>query len=247
MSKKRVTIVGFTPHRNETAWDDEGMDIWGLNGLYEYKDCKRFTAWFDLHPVEVINPKRLQAYSEMVIPVYLIEPHPGIATSVAFPREDVIKALPQVPEKGSYWTNSVSWMVALAICLGYEEIHINGVDMSEDSEYRHQRANLEMVCGIAMGMGREIHVPKISDLFSATHEYGFQHDAGMRGAVKARQKKDSERITHLDRVITAAVEEQNVLKGRLSVYHWFMQRGVADWMSMTPDHPDKEAEVSRPT
>ena len=219
------------------------MDIWGLNGLYEYKDCKRFTAWFDLHPVEVIKSKRLEAYAQMKCPVYLIEPHPGIPTSVRFPREDVKKALPKVPGKGAYWTNSISWLVGLAICLGYEEIHVNGVDMSEDSEYRHQRANLEMVCGIAMGMGREIHVPKDSDLFSATHEYGFEHDGGRRGTVRKRMDKEMERFAQLEKVTAAARDESNVLKGRMSVYNWIMQGGVADHNSMVPDHPDKDEAV----
>lgn len=175
--KKKVAIVGFTPSRMQTPYDDDDFEVWGLNGLYKFPDIERATRWFDLHEFGKGGfDKRIEEhYAECGIPVYLQDVHPKVPTSVKFPKREIEKAL------GSrYFTNSISWMIALAIHEGFDVIHVYGVDMSTPDEFQHQRNNLEYWLGRATERCSEVYVPESSDLLMATHQYGYGSDNGVR-------------------------------------------------------------------
>jgi hypothetical protein len=91
-----------------------------------------------------------------------------VPTSVEYPVQKMID------EFGSYFTNTISWEIALAISEGFEEIHIYGVDMAVDTEYHHQRPSCEYFLGIAAGRGIKIHIPDQADLLKTRFLYGFQ-------------------------------------------------------------------------
>ena len=63
-----------------------------------------------------------------------------IPESVPFPKEEMMKKYAiHMPngETRQYFTNSISWMTALAIEEGYTEIHYYGVHMCSVSEYAY--------------------------------------------------------------------------------------------------------------
>ena len=236
--RSKVAIVGFTPSRKAAPWKDDAFEIWGLNALYKYPDCPRFTRWFDLHDFRRIPDERLTVYKTMPIPVFLQDEHPAVPNSVKFPR-------PRLKELfGDYWTNSISWMVGLAIAENFKEIHVYGVDMAQDSEYRFQRNNLEYFLGMARGMGRTVFVPKTSDLLSATHEYGFGDDGGLRAKLKERLVDLQGRMQGLDQQIANMQRERHVLEGAKQAHTWHLQSlTVPDSDSMDPFHPDEPGDT----
>ena len=237
--RDKVAIVGFTPSRKYAPWDDESWEIWGLNALFKYPDCKRFTRWFDLHNFDRIPDERFDAYAKMPIPVYLQRQHPKIPNSVEFPRERLKEVL-----GSDYWTNSISWMVGLAIAENFRAIHVYGVDMAQDTEYRFQRPNLEYWLGVARGMGRETFVPKTSDLLAATHEYGFGDDHGLRAKLKERLSDLQQRIQGIDHQVAQMQQQRHVLEGARQAHTWHLQSlTVPDSDSMDPFHPDEPEEA----
>lgn len=86
---------------------------------------------------------------------------------------------PRVISKG-YLTNSISYMLALAIVEGYEEIGVWGVDMAVSSElrgkneYSWQRPSCEFFLGWAAGMGVKVYIPPTADLLKCRNLYGFE-------------------------------------------------------------------------
>ena len=75
-----------------------------------------------------------------------------VPTSMVYPLDAMLKKF------GDYFTNSISWMLALAIHEGFEEIHVYGVDMAVDTEYHHQRPSCEYFLGLAKRDGhQDIH------------------------------------------------------------------------------------------
>ena len=181
--KKKVAIVGFATHKTEAPYKDETFEIWGLNDLYEH--IPRWTRWFEMHDwnhiCNVYAPRKaqmqqgskpyLQGLSELTCPVYMQEVHPEIPTSVRYPVETIIE------EFGAYFTNSISYMLALAIHEKFEVIHVYGVDMATDTEYGHQRPSCEYFMGVARGRGIETYLPKTSDLLKAHFQYGYEFKA----------------------------------------------------------------------
>lgn len=188
-----VAILGFTDHRTLAPFDDPRFEVWGLNELYRYMDPAKFTRWFEIHPrswFEKDDPAHIEGLAKLTIPVYMQDHYDDIPPSVRFPKEAVEAAA------GTYMTSSIAWMIGLALAEGFEEIHVYGVDMAQDTEYAEQRPCCEFLLGLAQGRGIKTYLPPTSDLLSAVGQYAF-----MESGDKFSQKLD-ERMTWLQRELT---------------------------------------------
>lgn len=190
---KRVAIVGTAPSWKQTPFDDPGLFIMSLNDAYTL-GLPRVDAWWELHPLDhlylrpvqqrVINAEdvpyghyvrpdgHLQQLKQMAktIPVFLQqEPPEGWPVNAQrFPLE-------QYQEKyGAYWASGPTFMVAWAIEQGAEEIHIYGIHLSTEQEYRDQRANFEYVLGIARGKGIRIVMADASPVLKHPWTYAYE-------------------------------------------------------------------------
>lgn len=184
--KKKVAILGFTPHRDMAPFDNPEFEIWTVNNLYKF--VPRTDRIFQIHhPRHLVAPHHGQDGQEQVeflrtteIPVYMQEHYEDIPASVRFPIEELSLAFgvnrPDGSVEPGYWTNSISFMIALAIHEGFEEIHVYGVDMAVGTEYEHQRPSCEYFIGIARGRGIKVVLPAESDLLKARFIYGYQEE-----------------------------------------------------------------------
>lgn len=182
--KPAVAIVGFTDHREQALQlPADRFELWGLNELYRYLPIARFTRWFELHNREVLelDPEHIKSLQSFPIPVYMQRPFADFPTCKPLPKQEIEELVSR------YMTSSPAWMLGLAIAEGFEEIHIYGVDMAQDTEYFQQRACVEHLIGIAVGRGIKIHVPKTSDLMKSMGQYGFEGD-GPIFALKVKER-----------------------------------------------------------
>lgn len=175
-----VYIVGFAPSWPLTPWETPGAHFWGMNALHKVAPDKPWTAWFQLHDVERHHPNDLQEHlswmAQSNIPVFMWEEHVakyGLPNAVPYPREAIVSFF------GEYFTNTVSWMVALAIYQKYQRIGVYGVDMAQDEEYMHQRPSVEYFLGWAKGAGIDLDIPITSDLLKSPYLYGYNDDGGI--------------------------------------------------------------------
>ena len=112
----------------------------------------------------------LERLNKLNVDVYMQEKCDEVKRSVKYPLKKVKS------EFGDYLTNSISYMLALAILENFEEIHLYGVNMSVNTEYSHQRPSCEYFLGIARGRGIKIHIPKESDLLKSNFLYGYEQE-----------------------------------------------------------------------
>jgi hypothetical protein len=103
---------------------------------------------------------------------------------------------------GTYFTNSISWMLAYAIAQvewavgDGAEIGIYGVDMavggSVGGEYAFQRPSCEYFIGVARGMGIDVTIAPASDLLKAADVYG-EPENPLRVKLEDRKTEMAER------------------------------------------------------
>lgn len=199
--KKKVCIMGFAPSWKETPFENQDYEIWTLNEAYKLAEQQpkfRADRWFEIHdrnsPSK--NTEEHMAFlRQCPCPVYMWQHYDDIPNSVKFPKDDVVEFFSKRGCSGSeYFTNSISWFVALAIYEGYEEILITGVDMAQDSEYQAQRPSVEFWIGYAEGMGIKVTIPPTSDILKATQMYGFESNNRNRAWIKAQTKELGKRM-----------------------------------------------------
>ena len=183
--KKKLAIVGFALSRDQAPFADPEFEIWTVNNLYRF--VPRQDAIFEIHTREQIDAEMvhgvdsktyIEELREMKIPVYMQEAYPDVPPAVKYPLDEMIKEF-GVPRKkdgeapDAYFTNTISFMLALGIYQGFEEIHVYGVDMAVGTEYDSQRPSCEYYLGIAKGRGIKIYLPLESDLLKTRYTYGF--------------------------------------------------------------------------
>jgi hypothetical protein len=193
---KRIAVVGCSDTKILAPYDDTSWDIWAMNNAFVH--TKRHTKWFEIHPIkydkgkfyrrELIKPgvfkwadnfrgqpmgDYMQSLANLNVPVFMQKHWDVVPMSVEYPLQEIVAKF------GNYFTNSVSYMIAMAIkeiieSGGKGEIGCWGVDMATQSEYGPQRPSCEFFLGIAAGMGIPITIPAEADLLKTRFLYGFQ-------------------------------------------------------------------------
>lgn len=176
---KKVAIVGTAMTYKDAPYSDPSWELWGLND--HWNNMPRATRWFEANyeaakktPVShQPNITRLDWLKKCPIPVYMEEHYEDVPMSVRYPFEEINDWISEIDPCGrDYFTNSVSFMIALAIYEGFDVIHLYGVDMAVGSEYQNQRPSCEFWVGIAKGRGIKFYIPDQSDLLKTMAVYG---------------------------------------------------------------------------
>ena len=191
---RRLALVGFSnTNRDLAPFDNPDYEIWSLNHSWGMEFLKRCDVYFDLHPhswiVQAVGksePERQHLewlQQPHNFPIYMQEKFPEFPASVRYPIERIRK------KYADFHTSSLSYMLALAIDMGYTWIEVYGFDMAADSEYNYQRDSAEYFLGLAMGMGIHIYVPDNCPLLKG-RIYAFNDSSiGMRQKVEFRKRK----------------------------------------------------------
>jgi hypothetical protein len=186
LTKKKVAIVGFAAgHAHKAPFGDNQVETWGINQLWKVLPDRRWDRWFELHSLYEFyhaNPGHKEFLANFTHgPVYVREQDYalalewGIETAQPFPHRVLLEQF------RPYFTNTISWLIALAIMMRPEWMGLYGVDMAQDhllaAEYSEQRPSCEYFIGLAEGVGVETFIPGGSDLVAGTHLYGYE-DSG---------------------------------------------------------------------
>lgn len=172
--KSKVAIVGFADSKVQAPFDDKDFEIWSINECWSDKAIKRVDVIFELHDLAWIKEgKRIKEHytwlkNNKEIAIIMQKHFLEIPMSVPYPLDDIVK------KYGNYFTNTISEMIALAMEIGFKEIHLYGVNMATDTEYGAQRPSVEYFVGLARGKGITVYIPSESDLLKNFYIYGFE-------------------------------------------------------------------------
>ena len=213
-----VALYGFSAANRDEIWKSEADEIWTVNWAWRY-DIPRIDRLFDMHPRWHLEAPgdQMEDHWEWLqephdFPIYMMEHFDEVPSCKIYPIEDVIENIGR-----PYFTSSISYLLALAICEGFATIELYGVDMANSTEYAYQKAGCEYLLGVAEGRGIEIVLPDNSKLLRSGL-YGYDGDFQMIARqtlekIKLEyQKQFEERMTEV-RHIEGRWRELNDLAG----------------------------------
>lgn len=225
---RKIAIIGKAPSSRLLApYDDVSWDIWSLSDNFTI--LPRWTAWFELHDLDRYRGLYPDYYDWMCAlpanperPLYVKELRPEMPGAVLFPKDEIVKRF------GAYFTNSISWMICLAIeqliptrdnqtlIVEPGAIGLWGVDMAQNTEYAHQRPSCEYYMGWAKGLGIDLVVPDECDLCKTARLYGFEGQTGpLDIKIRARQRELTDRKTKCEHDLSQADKAVFSLAGAL--------------------------------
>lgn len=223
MKPLKAAIVGTAPSSRDLApFNDAAWEIWGVSNVYS--TIPKWDRWFELHDLETRKnekeyPGHYDWLKKQTNPVYMQQRHEEIPGSIEYPKQAILN------EFGTYFTNSVSYMLALAIHEGAEEIGIYGVDMavqeiSGHSEYAHQRPSCEYFVGLARGKGIKVEIPKESDLLKTEKLYAYETAGPLALKARIRLKELQGRIAAANKQEQEARDRSVFLQGAADNLEW---------------------------
>ena len=224
-----VYIVGFAPSWTDTPWEQPNGIYWGMNSLHRVAGDRKWDAWFQLHDIEKAHPhdaaEHIAWLAAQPFPVFMweefIPKYPMITNAVPYPRQVIMDTF------GDYFTNTVSWMVALAILQQFPRIAIYGIDMAQSvgdqPEYQWQRPSVEFFLGWARGAGIELEIPRTSDLLKTPFLYGLEDGSVMTAKYRARIRELTERRAEFERQRNQAHEAYLQISGALEDTNYWLK------------------------
>lgn len=217
---RKIAILGTAePHWREAPFADPTWEIWTCGGVFA--TAPRVDRHIEIHTrSETCKGWGVPEEEEAARNVYwnwLASQGPKAmlqARSDDTPEASVYpiaSILERFPDR--YFTNTISYMLALAIAEGCDELGLWGVDMAltgdplvpASNEYSVQRPSVEFYLGIATGCGIGLHVSASSTLLTARQLYGYEGgDTGWLVAARAKctelaQKKEEARRMKLQK------------------------------------------------
>jgi hypothetical protein len=238
-AKPKICIVGFAPGRENAPYDDDSYEFWGVNEMYMAKEVKRIDVLFELHDYDWIKEGKrhrdhLKWLQEAKIPILMQRHYPDIPNSLPFPRQ-------VLEEKyGAYFTNTISWEIALAMHIGVKEIAIYGVNMATDIEYQSQRPSCEYYIGWARGLGIKVYLPPESDLLKCFYSYGFEDGelSMMSQRLKRMEDEQGSKFSFHAQQVEANLIERSRAEGAKGAFAQVLKAFVyphASWESLKKD------------
>lgn len=234
-SGRRVAILGTAePHWRHAPFQDEGWEIWTCGGIYGV--APRIDRHFEIHDkMETCKgwgdateeAAQREVYWKWIADqggkCVLKEVLPETPNATRFPIEALCEMF-----QDKYFTNTISYMIALAIAEGATEIGLWGIDMAlssseeESDEYGRQRPSVEFYLGVATGMGIPVHLPPETTLLKSRKLYGFDgpvlDDFNM--AAQAKIHELSERKRQIEAFIHTKQREIEQAEKDLSGASW---------------------------
>lgn len=176
-SRKKVSLVGFEQAYTPTApMDDPSYEIWGLNHAnrigFMVDSQGRFRAdrWFDLHQQHAQSQADLDWIHTCPLPIYLTEKFTANPHALLYPLDRVLSFV-----NHDYFCSSFAYMLVLAALEGFQEIRLDGINLSYGRERLVERGNLEFWIGLLTGSGYTIVLPESSELLTHPYRYGFDY------------------------------------------------------------------------
>lgn len=213
LTKEKVAIVGCATSKNLAPYKDETWEKWGVNNLFLSMPDVKWDKWFEIHPLSVdkngnwqrrwgdqFRGQKINDYiiklAQLPCPVLMQKEWAEIPNSIKYPLAEILS------KYGKYFTNSISYQIALAIHLGAKEIGLWGVDMAVNTEYHHQRPSCEYFIGIARGQGIKVTIPAEADLCKTLFLYGYEEKEKNEWKKKLKAISDN-----LDKQINNAAQQ----------------------------------------
>jgi hypothetical protein len=251
--KNKVAIVGFAPSSMTDVrpyFSDPSFEIWGINQLYIAFPAivQAATRWFQIHTRrEYDTALRDHNHHDWLagggkvphknnFPIYMQDPVPkDIPLAIPFPAKEITDYF------GRYFTNSISWEIALAIyetvkareigLTGFTDIFIFGVDMATGEEYMEQRPSCELFIGWAKGLGINVYIPAKSDLCKTMWLYPFEDESPFKQKIEGRRVELRQRMNNLSAQEQAIHDERISILGALDNMNYIAQT----WMLGTKE------------
>lgn len=227
--RKNLAIVGTASTKKDAPYGDDEWEVWGMSSLSEDPEAGKLDKIFEFHPRrywgQLPVTMRLNRFDG---PVVMQDHYDEIPNSVAYPKDAMREEFYlDVMGANLYVTNSITWMILLALHEGYHNLALYGVHMKHDSEYAYQRPSCSWALGIIHGKilagePYSLYISDESELLKARYEYGFDEPSELMLELDTRLKRLRAGLKQSENEKAKAAESELVTNGAIQeAKYWY--------------------------
>ena len=171
-----VAILGG-PHHAQALLDTHeprDVDVWWLNEMHLLKNFVLFepyiTMWFEMHPFYRMTRRSQWNHIDWLtasvenedgtfvnhpFPIMMRRPYDRVPGSIGYPIREVVEQLPGA-DINTLFGCTHSWMMGLAVMLGYDKIECYGVNLVNPIETYLEKPSWAIWYGAALARGVEV-------------------------------------------------------------------------------------------
>lgn len=179
---RKIAIIGSAETVEYAPWHDPTWEIW--SHAITFGRCKRVDRVFEMHPAHVWRdhekpqwPTYLKWLQRCPYPVYMLEKHGDIPTSVRYPRERIFGECRSMIGR-LHFGSQADFMIALALSEGVTHLGFFGVQYTatiREGDRNEQLLSFKFWIGVAAGKGVSIVLPEGHTTFKTPAEvYGLE-------------------------------------------------------------------------
>ena len=178
---RKVGLIGsHMPSLTDCPWKDQSWELWAhASSRSFYK--REPDVFFEMHSRErwIRSGKKGSSYFKWLqrntVPMYMQKRHEDIPAAIEYPLGRVLQEFAQ---GRPYFTNTIAYMIALALTEGVTHLGLWGVNYSAQSEYGIQRGCAEYWLGRAIQADVHVILPEQCSLLKEPALlYGYEsHD-----------------------------------------------------------------------
>jgi hypothetical protein len=190
----KVALIGTAPSSRMLApYGDPSWQIWACSPGNQ-NTLPRVDIWFELHS-NLLWPEHenygrpyIEWLKAQKFPVYM-QDNSLVDRATRYPMFDMVKRFGR-----DFFTSSFSWMMALAIVKGAQEIALYGIDMASRDEYILQRPGFYYFRMEAEKRGIKVSAPHESDIMQSPPLYAYSDSTPFGRKIFARETEVTGRV-----------------------------------------------------
>lgn len=181
---KRLVMLGTAISCFETDWNIEKCEYWATGSAFgeAHKDVGKIDLGFEIHDIYLISKiavERKVDYNKFNCPV-LVQNADHVMTKqlidnpVTFPLEDMLEYVKEI-NGAKFFTSTFCFMLVYAAMLGYKDVALHKILLTNDGEYFLERPGVEYWIDL-LGQKEEMafNFPEDAEMWAGSVLYGYE-------------------------------------------------------------------------
>lgn len=225
---KRLVLLGTAKTCFETDWELDNCEYWAAGSAFgaAHSEIKKIDVGFEIHDINLIYgiaQERNVDYNKFDCPVFVQNKDNPVTKQLMnkpsdFPLDDILEYIKEI-NGSKFFTSTFCYMIVYAAMLGYKNIALHKILLTNDGEYFLERPGVEYwIDFLGHKEGITFTFPEDAEMWAGSVLYGFEERPNI-WKIQSRRKNIWEEFIKGFYNIESYTGSINKVQGMIEMYY----------------------------